>query len=129
MIFLVFSIYFSPVFLINSENVFVRFLPVLSKRSAFSVILLVLPMFLDVVKAQRQNLQNDFIQDFHPVLFVTFVTHRKCFCLSFSFYWVTISKRVSSRADCSASHLDVNSCSMVGEMRIQPLLCSGLEPR
>ena len=43
--------------------------------NTFSVILLVLPMFLNVVKAQRQNLQNDFIKDFHPVLLLIVSCH------------------------------------------------------
>ena len=47
-------------------------------------------MFLDVVKAQRQDLQDYFIQDFHPVLLLTFVAHNdeivfvNRFLLSFS---------------------------------------------
>ena len=35
-------------------------------------VLLFLPMFLDVVKAQRQDLQDDFVEDFDPVLILFF---------------------------------------------------------
>ena len=46
-----------------------------NKKGALPLLISVLPVLLDVVEAQSEDFEDDFIQNFHPVFFFVFSFH------------------------------------------------------